>query len=76
MIFHCPASGSVDSFFVIQGSAIAASGLYTSSEIAGMLLRLTEFTRETSVTANVALSSGSSQQGNARRAAVGYTGEL
>lgn len=44
----------------------------TSSEVVGMLLRLVVPTREIKVTPKVALSRGSSQQGKARRAAVGY----
>ena len=69
--FHCPASGKAAIFFASQESLSTLSGLYTSSETAGMLLRLTEFTRDTSVIAYVALSSGSSQHGNPLRAAVG-----
>jgi len=44
----------------------------TSSEIEDMLLRLVVSAREMRVIPNVALRRGSSQQGNARRAAVGY----
>ena len=47
----------------------------TSSEIAGMLLRLIVSAREIKVTAKVALRSGSSQHGKARLAAVGYVEE-
>jgi hypothetical protein len=43
-----------------------------ASERAGMLERLTVPFRDTSVTEKVALRSGSSQQGRARRASVGY----
>jgi hypothetical protein len=43
-----------------------------TSEMTGMLLRLTVSAREIRVIPNVALSIGSSQQGNARLAAVGY----
>lgn len=46
-------------------------GSKTFSEIEGMLLKFTVSLRETMVTAKVALSAGSSQQGKARRAAVG-----
>jgi hypothetical protein len=48
------------------------AGLCDSSETIGILLRLTVLSREIMVIANVALSKGSSQHGNARRAAVGY----
>lgn len=48
------------------------SGLYNSSEMAGMLLRLIVPSRDIIVTANVALSKGSSQHGKTRRAAVGF----
>ena len=71
MTFHCPASANVLIFFASHESLATLSGRYTSSEMAGMLLKLTELTRETSVTAKVALRSGSSQHGNARLAAVG-----
>ena len=70
--FHWPASDTDAIFCASQESLSTLSGLYTSSEIAGMLLKLTEFTLETSVTATVALRRGSSQHGNALRAAVGY----
>ena len=70
--FHCPASDKALIFFASHESFSALSGLYTSSEKAGMLLRLTEFTREMSVMATVALRRGSSQHGNALLAAVGY----
>lgn len=43
-----------------------------SSEMTGMLLKLTVSARDTMLTANVAFNNGSSKQGNARRAAVGY----
>ena len=43
-----------------------------SSEIAGMLLKLTVSARDIKVMAKVALRSGSSQQGKARLAAVGF----
>ena len=72
VIFHWPASDKEAIFLASHESFSALSGLNTSSEIAGILLRLTEFTRETSVTATVALRSGSSQHGNALLAAVGY----
>lgn len=55
-----------------RGPGVTAAGSKTSSETAGMLLRLVVLPREIRVTAYVALSNGSSQQGNARRAAVGY----
>ncbi len=71
--FHWSASGKVAIFFASHVSLSTLSGLYTSSEMAGMLLRLTELTRETRVTAKVALRRGSSQQGNALLAAVGYS---
>lgn len=45
---------------------------YTSSEDAGIFDKLTVSAREMRVMAKVALSNGSSQQGNARLAAVGY----
>jgi hypothetical protein len=48
----------------------ASCGSQTSSEIAGILLKFTASAREIIVMANVALSAGSSQQGNARLAAV------
>ena len=70
--FHCPASDTDAIFCASQESLSTLSGLYTSSDIAGILLKLTEFTQETSVTATVALRRGSSQHGNALRAAVGY----
>ncbi len=69
--FHWSASGKVAIFFASHVSFSTLSGLYTSSEMAGMLLRFTELTRETRVTAKVALRRGSSQQGNALLAAVG-----
>ena len=46
-------------------------GVYSSSEIAGMLLKLTVSARDTKVIPKVAFKSGSSQHGNALRAAVG-----
>lgn len=69
--FHWLASGNDVIFFASHESLSALSGVYTSSEMAGMLLRLTEPTRDTRVTANVALRSGSSQHGNDLLAAVG-----
>jgi hypothetical protein len=45
---------------------------YTCSEMTFMLDRLMVLSREIMVSANVAFSAGSSQQGKARRAAVGY----
>ena len=71
--FHWLASDNEAIFFASHESLATLSGRYTSSDMAGMLLKLTELTRETSVTAKVALRSGSSQHGNALRAAVGYT---
>ena len=46
-------------------------GSRTSSEVAGMLLRLTVSAREIIDTENVAFKRGSSQQGKPRLAAVG-----
>jgi hypothetical protein len=48
------------------------AGVKISSEMAGMLLRLIVSARDMRVMAKVALSRGSSQQGNARRAEIGY----
>lgn len=48
------------------------SGSYSFSDDTGMLLKLTVSAREIMVIANVALSRGSSQQGNARLAAVAW----
>ena len=48
----------------------------TFSDTTGMLLRLTVLAREIIVTENVALSRGSSQQGKALRAYVGYVETL
>jgi hypothetical protein len=56
---------------VLPADAFVA-GVKFSSEMAGMLLRLTVSARDMRVMAKVALSRGSSQQGNARRAEVGY----
>jgi len=53
-------------------SEVLFPGVIISSEMADMLLRLTVSARDMSETAKVALSKGSSQQGNARRAEVGY----
>jgi hypothetical protein len=47
-------------------------GSYSFSDDTGMLLKFTVSAREIKVIANVALSSGSSQQGNARLAAVAW----
>lgn len=47
-------------------------GLYTASETAGMLLILTVSECDTMVIEKVAFKSGSSKQGNAARASMGY----
>lgn len=52
--------------------SFTALGSITFSEIAGMLLKLTVLSREIKVTAKVALRRGSSQEGNALLADVGY----
>ena len=54
-----------------RGPEVTAAGSKTSSETAGMLLRLVVSPREMKLIEKVAFSSGSSQHGNARRADVG-----
>lgn len=73
--FHWPSWVVVDDNRSARGvfSPNNVFTVYTSSEIAGILLRLTVSARDIMVTEKVALSKGSSQQGNARRAAVGFS---
>ena len=71
MTFHSAGSAKLFVFSASHGSASDLASGSGASDTAGMLLRFTDPTRDTSVTANVALSSGSSQHGNALRAAVG-----
>jgi hypothetical protein len=51
---------------------LSVSALQTISEAIDMLLKLTVSARDIIVMAKVAFNRGSSQQGNARRAAVGF----
>lgn len=71
VVFHSDASFTKNSFRASPEPCWTFSGSYGSSDSAGMLLMLTVSLRETMVIANVAFKPGSSQQGNARLAAVG-----
>lgn len=73
--FHSP-SFKPESNASEPGSRLEACkfGVMTSSDTEGMLLRLMVSDREIRVIPKVALRRGSSQQGNARRAAVGSKG--
>lgn len=76
VVFHFSPVAKPENSFTRSACPVGAfvSDAMISSEMAGILLRLTVSARDTSVTANVAFSRGSSQQGNARRAAVGFQG--
>ena len=73
MTFHSAGSATPRIFSASHGSAPSACACGNGASVtAGMLLRFTDPTRDTSVTANVALSSGSSQHGNAFLAEIGW----
>ena len=71
VIFHSAGSVKDATLRESQESLPAISGVQTSSESAGILLRLTRSLRDIKAIANVAFKAGSSQHGNARRASVG-----
>ena len=73
VIFHWDGSARDANFLAIhEPSSSCDWGGYGSSEAMGMLLMFTVSFREIIVMAKVALNPGSSQQGKARRAAVGW----
>ena len=69
-IFHFPPAAAI--FSDNQGPIEPPFGSRISSVMTGMLLRLTVSTREIKEILKVAFNRGSSQQGKARRAAVGW----
>ena len=70
--FHSDGLGREAIFFASHESSSTIPGAQTTSDAADILLRLTVSFLETMEIANVALRPGSSQQGKARRAAVGW----